>query len=256
MTKHDNWVRDSKIQLFAHNHMTREQMALDPHDKNAGTGVGGRMLDMLKKNGYQTSGNTVDGSVLLNVGDTYYSNPVTTVATGDVAVIDEISTVGTKKMLNWMKQLNGQSSDRNYTMLGETWSDRLSRSLFEYETALDIDAAIKSGEFEMNGYKVLDEQIEMEFRAAAQFIKSRSLRKVDREVYFVRQPGFDMHGGGGLEKLPKMLTQANDAIDRFITEMKSQGIWENTVILMASDFGRSITPNSNGGTDHAWGGEL
>jgi len=36
--------------------------------------------------------------------------------------------------------------------------------------------------------------------------------------------------------------------------MKRQGIWENVVIVMGSDFGRSITPNSGGGTDHAWGG--
>ena len=36
--------------------------------------------------------------------------------------------------------------------------------------------------------------------------------------------------------------------------MKLQGIWNNVVIIMASDFGRSISPNSNGGTDHAWGG--
>ena len=46
--------------------MSREQMALDPHDMNSGTGVGGRMLDMLKKNGYQTSGNTIDGTSLFN----------------------------------------------------------------------------------------------------------------------------------------------------------------------------------------------
>ena len=36
--------------------------------------------------------------------------------------------------------------------------------------------------------------------------------------------------------------------------MKEQKIWRNVVIIMGSDFGRSISPNSNGGTDHAWGG--
>lgn len=40
-----NWADRSKIRLFAHNHMTREALALDPHDVMPGTGVGGRMLD-------------------------------------------------------------------------------------------------------------------------------------------------------------------------------------------------------------------
>ncbi len=57
LTKRDDWAKKSRIQLFAHNHMTREQLKLDPHDQNPGTGVGGRLLDMLKKNGHQTSGN-------------------------------------------------------------------------------------------------------------------------------------------------------------------------------------------------------
>ena len=51
--------------------MTREQLALDPHDKNPGTRVWGRLLDILKKNGYQTSGDAGDKFSLLNIGDSY-----------------------------------------------------------------------------------------------------------------------------------------------------------------------------------------
>ena len=252
LTKHDDWLKESKIQLFAHNHMSREQLALDPHDINAGTGVGGRMLDMLKKNGYQTSGNTVDGSSLLNIGDSYYSNPVSTVTTGGIELIDEYSTVGSNEMLNLVKQLNGVCESSN-SMLGETWSDRLSTSLFEYETALDINEAIKNGDFNMDGYRAGDGP-GMEFRAVAQYMKSRHIRKVDREVYVVGQGGYDMHGGQS--DLKFKFKEANQALSDFITELKKEGTWEDTVILMGSDFGRSVEPNSNGGTDHAWAGEL
>jgi len=103
-------------------------MALDPHDMNSGTGVGGRMLDMLKKNGYQTSGNTIDGTSLFNIGDSYYGNPTSTVATGDLELIDEHSTLESNNMLNLVKQLNGIGESGN-SMFGETWSDRLSKSL-------------------------------------------------------------------------------------------------------------------------------
>ena len=232
--------------------MSREQMALDPHDKNSGTGVGGRMLDMLKKNGYQTSGNTIDGSALLNIGDSYYSNPTSTVATGDLQLIDEYSSLGSNDMLNLVKSLNGVGESGN-SMLGETWSDRLSKSLSEYETAIKIDEAIKSGEFNMDGYRERNGVPGTQLKATAQFMKSRHLRKVDREVYVVHQGGYDMHGGQ--YELPGKFREANGALSDFINELKSQGTWKDTVILMGSDFGRSVTPNSNGGTDNAWGGE-
>ena len=43
-------------------------------------------------------------------------------------------------------------------------------------------------------------------------------------------------------------------LGKFINEMKRQGIWEDVVIVMGSEFGRSIPTNSGGGTDHGWGG--
>jgi cullin-associated NEDD8-dissociated protein 1 len=98
LTKHDDWMRESNIILFAHNHMSKEQMLLDPFRQNSGTGVGGRMLDILKRNGYQTSGSTVDGDVLLMQGDSYYANPTTTIATGEIEELDQNSTLAKNEM--------------------------------------------------------------------------------------------------------------------------------------------------------------
>ena len=233
--------------------MSREQLRVDPLDLNPGTGVGGRMLDVLKNVGFQTSGNTVDGSSLLNVGDTYYSNPTFTVATGDPSLLDEVSSLAPGEMLELTKQLNGNSADDN-SLLGETWSERFSKSLFEYSTALEIDAAVKSGDFNMNDYPVR-EGPGAEFRAAAQFMKSRGMRKVDREVFSVKHDtSYDTHGDTSTAGLPGKLGQANQALSEFIAELVRQGIWEDTAILLGSDFGRSLEPNSNGGSDHGWGG--
>ena len=228
-------------------------MKLDPHDMNAGTGVGGRMLDMLKKNGYQTSGNTVDGSSPLNVGDSFYSNPTSTVSTGDFQLIDEYSSLGPNEMLELVKSLNGVGKSGN-SMFGETWSDRLSQTFSEYEIAMKIDEAIKNGDFNMNDYPKGKFGLPgNQLRAIAQYMKSRHFRKVDREVHVVVQSGFDMHAGQ--HQLPWKFAEANGALSHFIAELKRQGTWQDTVILMGSDFGRSVTPNSNGGTDHAWGGK-
>ncbi len=183
---------------------------------------------MLKKNGHQTSGNTVDGSSLLNIGDSYYSNAPATIATGGVQIIDGISSLAENQMLELIKQLNGIGSDGN-SMLGDTWSDKLSQSLFEYETALQIDEAIKSGEFNMDGYSAKVD-LANQLKASAQYMKSRYLRKVDREVYVVSQEGYDMHAS--LVDLPGKFQEANNALSTFIAELKNQGIWDDTVIIM------------------------
>ena len=41
-------------------------------------------------------------------------------------------------------------------------------------------------------------------------------------------------------------------MEGFITWLKAEDLWESTVIVQGSDFGRSMNTNSNGGTDHAW----
>jgi uncharacterized protein (DUF1501 family) len=39
-----------------------------------------------------------------------------------------------------------------------------------------------------------------------------------------------------------------------VDELKYQGAWDDVVIVVASDFARTLTPNSGAGSDHAWGG--
>eukprot|EP00966_Prymnesium_polylepis_P182634 4231674-Prymnesium_polylepis.1 len=45
----------------------------------------------------------------------------------------------------------------------------------------------------------------------------------------------------------------NLGLERFASEMKSMGVWDNVTVTMGSEFGRSISTNA-AGTDHGWGG--
>merc|ERR1712003_596658 len=47
----------------------------------------------------------------------------------------------------------------------------------------------------------------------------------------------------------------NTGIQAFVDEMKAQGIWNDVVFTTQSDFARTLDPNANAGTDHAWGGQ-
>jgi cullin-associated NEDD8-dissociated protein 1 len=37
-------------------------------------------------------------------------------------------------------------------------------------------------------------------------------------------------------------------------ELIGQGLWNNVTVVIASDFGRTLTVNSREGSDHGWGG--
>ena len=67
------------------------------------------------------------------------------------------------------------------------------------------------------------------------------------------QRGYDLHSENTLSDLFSVGDKgnANKALKIFVNHLKNEGLWESTAILMSSDFGRSLNPNSNGGTDHA-----
>ncbi len=252
LTKFDRWGQEAKIRLFAHNHMTYEQFYLDPHRKNPGTGVLGRMLDILKKNGYQTSANTVDGSSKIMLGDSFYGNSPVTVTSGSLDRIDKYSTLSQDKMLNLVKEINGQASEQN-SLFGEQWAQRVSEVLFEYKSGLELHEGLINGDFDIGNYKAVKSEA-LQLQSVARYMQSRHLRKIDREAFFVSQRGFDLHAHA--EDLPGLYDDANVALKSFVEYLKREALWDDTVIILSSDFGRSIAPNSNKGSDHAWGGKF
>jgi uncharacterized protein (DUF1501 family) len=65
--------------------------------------------------------------------------------------------------------------------------------------------------------------------------------------------GWDTHANQGLEQgaLPRALTSLDDGLDAFRTEMGAR--WSDTVVIIATEFGRTVAPNGAGGTDHGTG---
>ncbi len=69
----------------------------------------------------------------------------------------------------------------------------------------------------------------------------------------IEMGGWDTHANQGLEQGPlaRNLTQLDNGLDAFKTEMGTE--WANTVVLIATEFGRTAAPNGGGGTDHGAG---
>lgn len=59
--------------------------------------------------------------------------------------------------------------------------------------------------------------------------------------------GWDTHTGQST-RLPQALTQLNATVDALRQSMAP--VWRDTMIMVVSEFGRTIAPNGSGGTDH------
>ncbi len=87
---------------------------------------------------------------------------------------------------------------------------------------------------------------------AATIIGARSQLKGVRDIICVGTGDFDMHSNQ-LARHPILLRDLGEAVAGFSKTMQNMGLSEKVTCMTASDFGRSLKPNSSDGTDHAWG---
>mmetsp|Transcript_13198 Transcript_13198/g.18524 ORF Transcript_13198/g.18524 Transcript_13198/m.18524 type:complete len:207 (-) Transcript_13198:77-697(-) len=84
-------------------------------------------------------------------------------------------------------------------------------------------------------------------------IKSASERGVNREAFVVGKGGFDAHAGV-MANLDDNLPDVNNAVGGFYRGLKDINMLDNVTTIIISEFGRTISPNTNDGSDHGWGG--
>ena len=129
---------------------------------------------------------------------------------------------------------------------GDLWSTMMKRSINQTDA---LSAILKNQTTTVFPSTVLGSRL----KVASQLIASRVARGVDRDVFFIPFDGFDTHSEV-TETLKNRFAELDDALKNFVAELKLLGVWDNTAIVQASDFGRTMTGNSGGGTDHGWGG--
>lgn len=217
------------------------------------------MLDKLKVKGYHTSANTVSGGDTALTGDQFYSNPVHSISVENSSELNTIPSIS--NLLDLVKELNGVGENHN-NYLSETFSDKVASAFAEFEANAEI-ASNPEFDLPIKTYGGSSgDSLNVGFWNVARHMKTRGFRKVNRDIYFVTQRGYDLHASNTLGDLfgsgsrgadeNERGGKANENLQRFIQHLKDEGLWDSTAILMASDFGRSLNPNSGGGTDHGW----
>jgi len=80
----------------------------------------------------------------------------------------------------------------------------------------------------------------------ARLIKIRDLRGkgINRDVFYCKMGGYDGHFHLA-EIMENKLPSLNHAISSFWAEIKAQGLDNSVVVVQGSEFGRTVTPNSN-----------
>lgn len=88
-------------------------------------------------------------------------------------------------------------------------------------------------------------------KSISEFIHS----DLDTDVYYANHGGFDTHANQ-LINHGKLLKQYSDACKAFSDDMKSEGRWNDVLVLAFSEFGRRVKQNNSRGTDHGAGSNL
>jgi uncharacterized protein (DUF1501 family) len=68
-------------------------------------------------------------------------------------------------------------------------------------------------------------------------------------IYYVSQGGYDTH----VNQIPtqqRLLAELGNSVKAFVDDLKAQGNMQRVLVMTFSEFGRRVTENANGGTDH------
>jgi uncharacterized protein (DUF1501 family) len=96
-----------------------------------------------------------------------------------------------------------------------------------------------------------DNQLALSLQTVARVMAGRTALGVSRQVYFVELGGFDTHDTQA-KRLSTLLSQLGAAFEYFDQLMVTSGLSSQVTLFTVSDFGRTLTANSDG-TDHGWG---
>lgn len=79
--------------------------------------------------------------------------------------------------------------------------------------------------------------------------------KIDTKVYYTSLGGFDTHVNQ-LTKQNNLLKSYAEAVGAFVQDLKNANLFEETLIVTFSEFGRRVQQNASQGTDHGQANNL
>lgn len=91
-----------------------------------------------------------------------------------------------------------------------------------------------------------------QLKQIAQIIQVRAALGVSRQIFFASVGNFDTHSAQ-ISLQGALLASVSPAMNAFYQATQELGVQNNVTSFTMSDFSRTFQPNSNTGSDHAWG---
>ncbi len=80
-------------------------------------------------------------------------------------------------------------------------------------------------------------------------IASLIFSDINTKVYYVSLGSFDTHVNQDNQQ-KRLFTELNDAVKSFIADLKANNRFQDVLMMTFSEFGRRVSQNASGGTDH------
>ncbi len=234
VNKDNWWQKTTRTSLFAHNTQQDEVNFVDIFDIQAGRGVLGRMLDVLVKKGMKSGSISASGianALVSKLSPIFVMDPNNYEKINPIPWADDI--LGQIKLLN-----NANNIGSSY--FGDTWSELLTQSLGENKLLYDAITSTSLNTL------FSDTWLSQELEVVAKMIKKNDVRGSERDIFYVDMGGFDTHSDM-MADFGNRMAEINDAMTSFVSEMKSQGRWDDVVVVFVSEFARTLTPNTSRG---------
>ena len=96
------------------------------------------------------------------------------------------------------------------------------------------------------------------FAQALQAVAGAMNKQIGTKVFWVQTGGYDTHASQGTNTgaYVTLMGTLGDGLKAFYDDLSAQGMLNNTVVLVYSEFGRRISENGSSGTDHGAGGNM
>jgi uncharacterized protein (DUF1501 family) len=94
------------------------------------------------------------------------------------------------------------------------------------------------------------------FALALRTVAGAIVKGVGSKVFWVSTGGFDTHAqqGGAGGSYGNLMGTLGDGVWAFYSDIRNQGLANDTTVIFFSEFGRRISENGSGGTDHGAAG--
>jgi uncharacterized protein (DUF1501 family) len=149
------------------------------------------------------------------------------------------------------RRLYGTSHERYFNDILQDHSNQSGMPTLDYlyktmaETLSSADYIYEQSKLHPSGTLYPPSELGKSF----QIISSLILSDINTKVYYLSLGSFDTHTNQQAQQL-RLFTEMSDALKSFVTDMKINNRFQDVLLMTFSEFGRRVSQNASGGTDH------